>query len=633
MKNTILITGANGFIGQHLVNYLSSKDCLVLAMVREGNVPGFELNKNVNVVYGDLTDKNSLENCIPEGGVVVNLAANPYDPKLSYEVNVLGTKKLIEVCEKKGVIKFIEISSQATKIKDKGVYAHTKSESDELVKSSKINWIILKPSLVYGEGEKGLFNKIKLLAQMLPFLPVFGSGDTKVNPLHVDDLCHAIKSVIDDPKNGKSVYDVGCPTPVTYNELYAGILKNINRKNMIIHVPVFIGLMSGKLFELLKMKSPPFFVDNVLGSTQETNCDSEKISKKYGITLREFDKGLKDVFGSKKIRVGVVGLGKMGLLHLSVLSVIKEVDIVALVDTNKQLFSTIKSMGVSGDYFDNIDEAIKQKQLDAIFILTPTFTHKKLLMKAAKKGINVFVEKPMALNRDEIDRLGKDLKKYKVKIGVGYTLLFKRTIKRIKEIIESKKYGEVIGFEASYEHGEVFGEKTGWMFDKNKSGGGVLMNPGPHLFAIINYFFGKPKSVTGNVRSIYSTEIDDEANLELKYTKFNGKMFLSWSVKNQNIPSLSVKVEFEKGGLETDGKKLRINFKGKEIILADKEISSIVQDSFDVNPDANGEAYYVEDRMFMESISDGKVFPSDLKFALETESMIQDVYKMAAKKI
>lgn len=633
MNKKVFITGANGFIGQCLVNYLSGKGYSVFAMVREGTIPGFDFNKNVKIVYGDLTDINSLENCIPEGCVVVNLAANQYHPKKSYEVNVDGVNNIINVCEKKKVFKLVQISSQSTKIKNKGVYAKTKIESDKLVGDSKLDWVILKPSLVYGEGEKGLFNKIKILVEKLPFLPVFGSGKTNVSPVHVDDLCQIIESVIKDKKDSQSVYDVGCPTPVSYNDLYVGILKYLNKKNLIIHIPVFVGLMAGKFFEILKLKNPPFYVDNVLGSTQKTSCNSEKVIKKYGIKPREFEKGLKDVFVKNNIKVGVVGLGKMGLLHLSVLSAIKGVEIVALIDTNKQLFSTVKSMGINGDYFSDIDEAIKQKKMDVLFVLTPTFTHIKLLMKAVKKGINVFVEKPLALNEEEINKLDADLKKYKVKVGVGYTLIYKRTINKVKEIIESKKYGDIVEFNASYEHGEVLGKKKGWMFEKSKSGGGVLMNPGPHLFAVVNYLFGKPNKINGTIKSIYSTDLDDEANLDLFFNKFTGKMFLSWSVKGQNILKLNIVIKFKNGILETNGKRIKIIANGKEIAMEEKDIPPVLLNSFDINPEANGEAYYVEDKMFIESIRNGKLFPSNFKFALDTESLIHEIYKKNNKNL
>lgn len=89
----IIITGANGFIGQFLVEHLIDNGYEVIALIRKGSIPRFTLKKNVEVRFADLTDQKSLRESIDFGSIVVNLAANPYDPKLSYEVNVVGTQK------------------------------------------------------------------------------------------------------------------------------------------------------------------------------------------------------------------------------------------------------------------------------------------------------------------------------------------------------------------------------------------------------------------------------------------------------------------------------------------------------------------------------------------------------------
>ena len=96
-KPEVLVTGANGFIGQHLVNYLGEMGFGVTAMIRRGSWPIFNLDNGVRVVYGDLLDQRSLEEVMKSGMVVVNLAVNSYDPKESYKVNVGGLENLIMV--------------------------------------------------------------------------------------------------------------------------------------------------------------------------------------------------------------------------------------------------------------------------------------------------------------------------------------------------------------------------------------------------------------------------------------------------------------------------------------------------------------------------------------------------------
>lgn len=624
----IVITGANGFIGRHLVNYLSEKDFLVIAMVREGSIPGFNLNKNIQVVYGDLTDISSLKEIIPERSMIINLAANPYHPKKSYEVNVLGTNNLIKVCEEKKVTKFIEVSSQATKIKNKGVYANTKIESDSLVKESKLNWVILKPSLVYGDGEKGLFNKIRSLAKKVPVLPVFGDGKIEINPLYIGDFCKYVELIFLNDEDKKSVYDMGCTDSITYNDLYNGIVSDFKKKPYLLHIPVWVGLFFGKLFELAKLSNPPFFIDNVLGSTQKTGCDSSLIIKKYKHKPLNFKKGLERISSKSMIKVAVVGLGKMGLLHLSILNSFNDVKISALIDSNVKIFKTIKSMGISANSYPDLDSALKNEKIDAVYILTPTFIHFSLLKKAIEKGINVFIEKPLALNQLELDEIKKLADKNKVLVNVGYALIFNRVFREIKNIIDEKRFGDILSFKANYEHSEVLTlAKKGWMFNKKTAGGGVMMNPGPHLFSLINLFFGKPKKISGIIKKIYSGDVDDEAKLNLNYNNYNGEVFLSWSVKNKPIAETYIEILFEKGNLISNGKKIEIISNNKKQTIDDNKIDALLPSVFNINPAANGEAYFIEDRLFMNAISGDKSNINNLDFAIDTELMIHNAYK------
>jgi len=585
----IFITGANGFIGNALVELLVSRNYEVVAMIRPGNLPSFDLfSKNLDLVYADLTDKESLKRVIPMGSVVVNLAANPYDAKKSFEVNVDGTRNLVEVCKINKVRKLIHISSQAVKIKRKGVYAKTKLFSEDEIKEFVSNWTIFRPSLVYGLGEKGLFNKIRILSKKLPVLPVFGDGKTKVFPVLVEDLCNIIEESIRCKHDLGKIVDIGAKTGVSYNKLYQKIVYP--RKTKLVYLPVWIGLFLTKIFEILGFNNPPFYADNVLGSTQKTKCLDKERNRLYKTKVSEFGEGLLKLENSKK-RVAIVGLGKMGMLHSSVLSSMSGVEIVALVDSNPALFSTLKSFGVKGNFYRSIDKALKKENISDVFVLTPNWTHFSIVSDLIKRNINVFVEKPVVIDEEQGRKLSKLLKQYKVRTAAGYTLLAKNGLEMIKKVIEEKSLGEVEKYEASYRHSEVLSPRKGWMFTKKLSGGGVLMNPGPHLFSVLNRLFGKEKLISGSIKKIYSIEVEDLADMIFHYDKFKGSVYLSWSEPKCPIAKLDLHVVLEKGSVDYDGKKV--------VFREGKKISTFIENDlyagnvFDINPEANGGAYYV----------------------------------------
>ncbi len=626
MKKIAFITGANGFIGQQLVEYLCFSGWEVHALVRPGTIPSFLIRSGITVHFGDLRDMDSLSIAMPRKAYVINLAANPYHKTLSFDVNVSGTEKLLKVAKRKECLMFTHISTQATKIDTRGVYGTTKAKSDELVRASGIPFVIVKPSLVYGAGEKGLFAKISKLAAKLPFIPVFGDGNVSLYPIHVLDLCKLLEKVTTDKTTNGMTFDVGGVKRINYNILYLEIAAHLPNHPKLLHIPTPIGLLAAKILSILP--SPPIFEDNILGSTQETKCDPTTLLKRYSFTPISFDQGVKEVFTPQRIRLGIVGLGKMGMIHATILRTMPEVEITALVDTNPALFATFKSMGIPGVFFTSLDEALKEKKIDAVYITTPTFAHLPLIEKSIAKGVHVFVEKPVALNMIELKKLQKLTKK--IVIHAGYTLLYHRPFVELFRILANKQYGKVLSYQATFEHGEVLAPKKGWMFTKSLSGGGVLMNPGPHLFSILFECFGTPKKIQGQLRKKYSLEVEDEANFTFTHPSFNGNISFSWSVPGKHVAEYKVQCQCERGLISVTTQNLEIRAKGsKSKITSFSSLPKTETEIYNINPKAFGEAYFLESRRFIDSVSQNisneKVI-NTLDKALKIEEIIQDCY-------
>ncbi len=613
------VTGANGFIGKFLVEYLVSQGHIVHALIRPGSLPSFLLSENITVHYGDLRDKTSLMRAMPKNAYLVNLAANPYHKKLSYDVNVAGTKQLLVVAKTQGCKMFVHISTQATKIRNKGVYGVTKSQSDDLVQNTDIPFVILKPSLVYGPGEKGLFAKIAKLSTALPFLPVFGDGKTHLYPIHVHDLCVLIEKIAIDSSVTGQMFDVGGQKRITYNQLYSTIGNYLPRRPRLIHIPKTLGLFIAKAMSILP--NPPFYEDNILGSTQDTRCVPQPLLKKYAYKPISFLEGIQSVFALKRIRIGIIGLGKMGMLHATLLRIMPEVEIVALIDTNPKLFTTFQSMGIPGTFYLSLGEALQKEKLDAVYITTPTFAHLPLLKEALQHDLHIFIEKPVSLDSKQIIEL-RSLHPQKI-IHTGYTLLYHRPFQELLRILKEKRYGKILSYTVTFRHGEVFAPKKGWMFTKALSGGGVLMNPGPHLFSLLHTCFGVPKQVNGKLTKKYSTEVEDEANFTFQHTEFSGRVSLSWSIPKQDVAEYRITCKCKKAEIIATPQFLSIN---KKKITFD-QLRAQEPQLFTINPHAYGQAYYLESLEFVRAIRGAKKHvPNSLQAALQTERIIQTCY-------
>jgi|GEM_PF-375768 len=622
-KPELLITGANGFIGQHLVNFLVGKGYRVVALIRPGSWPAFDLGETVEVVEGDILIKDDLKKILRKGMVVINLAVNSYDVKKSFEVNVGGLSNLIEVAEKVGIEGIIQFGTQATKIRVKGVYAKSKSQADELLQKSKLNWVIIRPSLVYGRGSKGLFNKMRLLIGKLSFLPVFGDGESLVFPVYVEDVCQLVEKVILKRTAWELAYDFGGEA-LSYNEFYRQIILGLGKMPRLFHVPIWMGIAAGKIFSWLRLKNPPFFVDNVLGSTQKIICQSEKTIKCFGVKPRRLKDGINEVFGGRKVRIIIVGLGKMGMLHLSILAALEEVEVVAIVDSNLKALASIRSMGFMAMQYSSLNEAIRETKAEAVWILTPTMSHLSLTREARAKGLSVLVEKPAAINEDELKEYGK----LGGKIAVGYVLLFARGFYKLKELVDGGRYGKIKSFSASYRVGEVLGPKRGWMYEKNRSGGGVVMNPGPHIFSLISWILGEVKIKEARLEKKFSREVEDRALIQMVGNEYRGEVELDWSVEDLVKPEINFEIEMENGRLSSNGREVVI-VAGKRTVIAEDEIEPVSEKVFNINRESFGEAYFGEDKEFVDWVAGGKEPRNSLFLAIKAEKMIADIYKFA----
>jgi len=193
------------------------------------------------------------------------------------------------------------------------------------------------------------------------------------------------------------------------------------------------------------------------------------------------------------IKFGIVGAGVMGHTHASTLGKIKDSQVVAIVD---KLEDRGKEMAESlnAKYYKNLDELLKNTDVDCINICVPTFEHPQMAIKAANAGKNILCEKPLALSLEEADEMIKAVKINKVKAMTGYELRFWPEYVKIKEIVDSGFLGEPI---------HAFCQRVmvspNWRVDNwdkiEKLGGGAAFDLQSHDIDTLIWLFGKPEFV------------------------------------------------------------------------------------------------------------------------------------------
>ena len=228
----ILLTGATGFLGSHLLKKLDKEKIKYQALVRNKNF------KNRNFIYGNLLNEESLKKIRDPIDTVIHLAAViDEEDKNLFRVNVDGTKKLIDLAEKLKVKKFIFLSSALVNFKDIDTpYVRSKKEGEKIVRSSNLPWIILRPTQMYGSGDKRNFGWIFSFIKKSPIVPIF-FGDLFLQPVYVGDIVDAILSCLDNKISEKKIYNLGGPELLKLGEIEELIIKKINKPKIKICLP------------------------------------------------------------------------------------------------------------------------------------------------------------------------------------------------------------------------------------------------------------------------------------------------------------------------------------------------------------------------------------------------------------
>jgi uncharacterized protein YbjT (DUF2867 family) len=254
--STILVTGASGFVGSHLLPELLGAGHRVVALVRSSGA-GDKVTRrlpaalvaNVELRTGDVDRPATLPAALVGVDAVVHLVALPRDwngGKQLLEVNLDGTRNLIGAMQASGVRRLVHLGALGVVDREELHYAKSKARAERAVAESGLDWTILKPSLLFGPGD-GFFNIVADLVRLSPgIVPVPGDGKSRFQPLHVGDLALCLRLSLERPETVGHAFELGGPRTWTYREITAEVCRGMGRRRAIIPMPVpLIKLVAG----------------------------------------------------------------------------------------------------------------------------------------------------------------------------------------------------------------------------------------------------------------------------------------------------------------------------------------------------------------------------------------------------
>ena len=235
----VLVTGGDGFIGRNLCAELAARGHEVTALSRH---PDDGLPEGVSVATGDVTTYASIESAFEGQDAVVNLVAlSPlFEPKggnrMHDVVHRQGTENVVAAAETHGVPRLVQLSAMGADSDGPTAYIRAKGRAEEIIRGSDLDWVIFRPSIVFGEGGEFLEFTKKLAPPYVTPLP--GGGKTPFQPIWVKDFVPMIAGAVEDERHTGETYEIGGPEPLTLAEVARRIHAAAGRPVRVIPVPM-----------------------------------------------------------------------------------------------------------------------------------------------------------------------------------------------------------------------------------------------------------------------------------------------------------------------------------------------------------------------------------------------------------
>ncbi len=307
----VAVTGATGFVGSHLVRALVASGRPVRALARDlgAAADSLPIADNVTVVEGDLFEPSSMDELAKGAGAMIHLVGIRCEkrPLVTFDrLHVDGTKAALEASKRAGIDRYMQMSALGSRPAARSAYHKTKYTAEELVRSSGLDWTIVRPSLIIGAGGEFLEMARGWAAgdeQPFMFMPYFEPPRAhakerltpgivekpRIQPVMVGDVAEVfVKSLENDDAIGE-VYPLGGPQAFEWPEMLEAVAESVPGKTKPAWgVPAEVGQAVATAAQVVRLDHLlPFCLSDVQMACEDNVCSTAKVEQELGVTPRE----------------------------------------------------------------------------------------------------------------------------------------------------------------------------------------------------------------------------------------------------------------------------------------------------------------------------------------------------------
>ena len=289
----VLIFGASGQIGRHLIRKLTKNNYTVTAITRNSHQKGYILKTQanagyLNIVEASIFDEDKIRSLIKNADICINLIGILYEKNKanSFENVHSNFPYLIsKISTENNLKQLIHLSALGIENSIDSKYANSKLQGEKNIKKNYQKALILRPSIVYSVDDNFTTSFMSLLG-LLPFFPLYYNGRTKFSPIHCSDLAEIIYYAFFKNINSLTLECIG-PEVISFKEILERLLKLINKKRLLVPVPLTVAKLSAIFFQFFP--SPLITLDQIR-LLKYDNVQSGKYKTNFDIGFKKLKK-------------------------------------------------------------------------------------------------------------------------------------------------------------------------------------------------------------------------------------------------------------------------------------------------------------------------------------------------------
>ncbi len=256
IRKKVLIFGASGQIGKYSIRRLVQNNFRVVAVTRNSHQKGYILKTQAPIGFIDIVESNidddlKIKKLIAETDICLNLIGILFErgKKNNFKkIHETFPEKLSKICKRENK-KLIHVSALALSNAKDSKYAMSKISGEKKVIENCPDATIIKPSVVYSVDDNFTTRFMSIMG-LIPFFPLYYNGNTKFSPVHVSDLAELICHVISNEIYSKHIEVIG-PEVLTFKQIMQKIMKSINKKRILLPMPLFLAKISASFLQIL----------------------------------------------------------------------------------------------------------------------------------------------------------------------------------------------------------------------------------------------------------------------------------------------------------------------------------------------------------------------------------------------